>query len=409
MFTRQSAVTVLTTLALVGLTTVWGQKAENRPRPLDTQAVAVRILLGVGDAQAQPWNGRVAVDKGEVLALEGWRFRQGDRVTGPDSWEASTRPAGKKAQAKAKQAQGQGKGQGQARKGANKKAARKGAAEIGRNLPADLGAVGKAATLPTANVGANLAANGVVATIKAPADATLTVVTNRGEFKVALADIADGSPRSAFDGRAEVQRVPTSAPLVDGPDQDDYPAAAADAKGVLWTAYVVHKPRGPVSVTPLSEHPKKFASYVAEGGGDQVRLVRMADGQAGEPIDVTGEGLDVWRPAVAVDGKGKVVVAWSENREGNFDLYARTYDPASKSWDGPKRLTTDPGADADVALAVGPDGAVWAAWQAWRDGKAGVVLAPLADAASPQAVSPPGANAWSPALAVEPSGRIHVA
>ena len=64
----------------------------------------------------------------------------------------------------------------------------------------------------------------------------------------------------------------------------------------------------------FTERPKSFADFAPKGGGDQVRLLRFADGKAGEPIDVTGAGLDVWRPAVAVDGDGAVVVAWSENR-----------------------------------------------------------------------------------------------
>ena len=53
------------------------------------------------------------------------------------------------------------------------------------------------------------------------------------------------------------------------------------------------------------------------------------------------------------------------------------------------------------------------AWQAWSDGQADILLAPL-DAAR-QARSPPvnvsetPANEWSPAIAVDKSGRVHVA
>ena len=31
------------------------------------------------------------VDKGEVVSVEGWRFRQDDRVAGESEWKASTR------------------------------------------------------------------------------------------------------------------------------------------------------------------------------------------------------------------------------------------------------------------------------------------------------------------------------
>ena len=44
-------------------------------RPLDPETIAVRLLLGVGDPRPRAWNGRVKVDRGEVVGVEGWRFR----------------------------------------------------------------------------------------------------------------------------------------------------------------------------------------------------------------------------------------------------------------------------------------------------------------------------------------------
>src|SRR3982751_560252 len=76
---------------------------DDAPRPpLDPGVTSVRLLLGVGDRQPQTWSGRVTVDKGEVVGVEGWRFRAGDSVTGKDAWEAKSllirKPAaGKKA------------------------------------------------------------------------------------------------------------------------------------------------------------------------------------------------------------------------------------------------------------------------------------------------------------------------
>ncbi len=43
-------------------------------------------MLGLGDEQPTPWNGQVKLDRGEVVGLEGWRFREGDLVTGPEAW-----------------------------------------------------------------------------------------------------------------------------------------------------------------------------------------------------------------------------------------------------------------------------------------------------------------------------------
>src|SRR5262249_21696243 len=157
------------------------------------------------------------------------------------------------------------------------------------------------------------------------------------------AELADGAAHRYLNRRVEAQRVPPRAPMAQGPEPEDFPAAAADPKGGAWAVYVVHEPFGPEVLESFTERPKDFAAFAPKVGGAQTRLVRFHDGKVGKPIDVTESGRDVWRPAVAVDGDGKVVVAWSENKDGNFDIYRRIYDPANKSWSEIKRLTTDPG------------------------------------------------------------------
>jgi len=337
------------------------------PRRLDPDAFSVRLLLGVGDRQAQTWGGRVKVDRGEVLGVEGYRFHQGDRVTGRSSWQAGTHVV------------------------------RKFASKVQNKATS------------TGTAGPTVAANGVIVTLKAPEDATLTVETERGNFQVPLAELARGTPRRYLDGKVEAQRVASGSPLRDGPEQEDFPAAAADAHGGAWVAYVVHKSYGPETLESFRTRPKSFAEFAPKGGGDQIRLLHFTDGRPGEPIDVTGPEFDLWRPAVAVAGDGAVVVVWSENRRGNWDLFQRRYDPEKKSWSEPKRLTTDPGADTDVALAKAPDGKVWMAWQAWRDGQADILLTDADGVQEPINVSRDAANDWSPSLAFDRSGRAFVA
>ena len=159
----------------------------------------------------------------------------------------------------------------------------------------------------------------------------------------------------------------------------------------------------------LTVQPQSFRQFVPAGGGDQVLLVRFAQGMPGKPRPVSGEGLEIVRPAVALDGQGRVIVAWSENRAGNFDLVCRSYDPKADSLSQPRPLTSHAAADTDVVLATAPDGAVWMAWQSWRDGQADIWLAPLADPSRAINVTRSSANEWSPALAVGRDGSIHVA
>jgi hypothetical protein len=373
----RSFATGLTLLAVLGLATVHAQRsAPTQPEaptlanPLDTSVVTVRLLLGVGDAQPQDWSGKVALDKGEVAGLQGWRFRQNDAVRGNQAWDARTRPSVKAAAKKAAVTPAPG-------------------------------------TVPPA-AGAGVVPNGLFVAVKAPDDARLSVDSAQGAFTVVLADLAGGASRKYLDGRVEAQRVPTTATLCDGPDQEDFPAAAADARGNVWVVCVVHQARGPATLPPLRERPKSFSDYVPKDGGDQVRLLQFADGKASDTLDVTAAGRDVWRPAVAVDRDGAVQVVWSENRDGNWDLYQRTYLPAKRSFSEPKRLTRGAGTDTDAALATAPDGKVWMAWQSFEGGQADILMAPVDEPSRPARISDGPADEWSPALAIDRSGRIHV-
>lgn len=362
----------LACLGMLGVSAVLAQKQEAAPgrMPLDPDAITVRLLLGVADRQPQTWSGKVRLDRGDVLSVEGYRFRQGDKVAGRDSWEARSHVIRKEAPKKA--------------------------------------AAAKKATGP-GTAGALVTANGVLVSLKAPKDATLSVTTDRGSFDVPLAPLADGRPRDFLNGSAQAQRVAPHTALAEGPFEQDFPAAATDPKENVWVAYVEHKPRGPEVLESFSTRPKSFAEFAPQGGGDQVRLVRFANGVADEPLNVTGEGLDVWRPAVAVDDSGRVVVVWSQNVDGNWDLYRRDYDPDKRSWNDVKRLTTDPGADADVVLAAPRGLGIWMAWQGWRDGQADIFLSRADDASHPQHISGPGSNEWSPALAFDQAGHAFVA
>jgi hypothetical protein len=372
----RSLATVVTLVGLLGVSAVVAQRNGEGDKggsrtPLDPSITAVRILLGVGDTTSERWNGRVKIDRGEVVGVEGWRFRKGDLTTGRDSWEAASHTI---------------------RKAVAKKA----------NAPP------QKSTGPT-SIGPTITPNGVVISLKAPDDATLDVETERGNFSVKLADLARGQVHSYLDGRALAQRVATTVPLVAGPDQNDFPSATADGKGGAWLTYVTHTPRGPDYTASLDDRPKDFSAFAPTSGGDQIKLLHIVDGVAGEPIEVTSGGRDAWRPAVAVDGRGRPVVVWSENRDGNFDLYARSFDGAARTWSDEARLTTDPGADTDPSLAVDREGAIWVAWQSWVDGKADIRLGKAETGAMNRIVSDPDVNDWSPSLATDPRGGFVVA
>lgn len=368
---------VLTLLGVLGASAASAQKGDKvaeAPRRLDPDVVSIRLQLGVGDQAKRPWSGRASLDRGEVVGVEGGRFRQGDRVNGRDSWVVQSHTIRKVA----------------AKKKANA-------------APAKAGGPG--------TTGASITPNLVIVSLKAPADATLTVETEQGRFAIPLAEVADGRAHPYLNGQVEAQRIANGVPLRDGPEQADFPSAAADTQGSTWVAYVEHQPRGPEDLESFQDRPKSFAEFAPSGGGDQVRLIRFADGQGAEPLDVTAPGLDVWRPSAAIDRDGKVVVIWSENKDGNWDLYRRAFDPEKSTWSDVARLTTNAGTDVDAVLASTPDLGVWVAWQSWDKGASDIWLArvdPAGTLGEPIRVSASPGNEWSPAIAIR-GNRAYVA
>jgi hypothetical protein len=382
-------VVVLTTLGLVTVSISVAQNpaTQSSSRPLDPNTVAVRLILGIGDPEPADWSGRVTLDKGEILDLEGVRFRDGDQVTGRGSWKANSRLIRKEA--------------------VKKKAAAKAKAKQG--LPKETG---------PSTFGPSVTPNGVVVSLKDVAGSTLTVDTAQGRFDVVLDRLADGSVVSFLNDRVRAQRAFPHAPLWEGANQQDFPAAAPSAAGSgAWVAAVWHEPRGPELLPAVTERLKSFADSVPTGGGDQVRLMHVSTeggiAKSGEPLDVTVPGRDVWRPAVATAGDGSVFSVWTEKRDGKWNLFSRRYDPKPRSFAGEQRLTELAGPDSDAVLATAVDGTVWMAWQAWTGGQADILLAPLDASAKlatpPIKVSDTPANEWAPSIAADKSGRVHVA
>ncbi len=336
---------------------------DNKPRAIPQNAVVFYIQFGKANTDQTPWKGEVSVDPGKVISVD------------IDSAAKKSTLDGNKFEVLASLA-----------KGANKKAAKK------KNqgfIPARLKIV-----------------------LDAKPDATVTIALKQGDVQFAVGDIPQGEAKKFLDGEVTVERKMLAMPLTGRQTEDDFPVLAKSATGDIWLAYVEYTPGAELVEQRVQDG--NFDLLMPKNNGDRVRLMRYDGKGWSDAMNVTGERLDVWRTAIAVDGAGVVTVVWSQKTNDDWDLFARRYDPSKKgdaAWSKIQQLTRNAGADFQVVATTDSSGKVWLAWQSWRDDNYDIMLGSLNDdgkLAKPKAISRSGKNDWTPSIAADKQGSIYV-
>jgi len=144
-----------------------------------------------------------------------------------------------------------------------------------------------------------------------------------------------------------------------------------------------------------------------EEGADRI-YVRSLDGDAwSEPVALAGPG-DFYQLKLASEPGGRLWLVWAAQEHGNWDLYARIF--VDGRWTDPQRLTTEPGSDFKHDLATDPAGNVWMAWQSFRNGNSDIYLRNLtAGQGRTLCVTDHPANDWEPSVACDRNGGVYVA
>ena len=322
--------------------------------------LSVRVLLGATDTESTSWDGGVRAQGASIASIEPWRFEGADALTG-NRWRMSTHTA--------------------------------------RRFGA-------------AYQQAPVVANGIVITLAGADAATLDFDTAQGNFQIRTDELALGRFVSKLNGRVLADRIPATTRLTDSAgEEEDYPSAVADRDGDVWMAYISfrHHPRHNQLRVALRTPLENFEPLRDAPGGDQVLLRKFSAGAWGTPVALTGSGLDLYRTAVAIDGRQRVWVFWSQNDRGNFDIFAR-----SVSGNTPGlvlRISRDAGSDIDPVAATDSHRNVWIAWQGWRNGRARIFGASQQGErfTAPAVVAQSGGNEWNPAIAASRDGRVTVA
>ena len=125
----------------------------------------------------------------------------------------------------------------------------------------------------------------------------------------------------------------------------------------------------------------------------------------------------MYRPAVAVDGTGRVWVIYSEHRDadkhldhGNWELMAHSYDASGKEATEPVNISNEKGPDFMPVATTDSNGNVWLAWVGGRDASYNIFTShqdggKFTKAARLEAEG----NEWEPAIAAGANGEITVA
>jgi len=182
------------------------------------------------------------------------------------------------------------------------------------------------------------------------------------------------------------------------------PALVTDAAGVAYAAWEDSRNIfGP-------PHLDVYFSKSTDGGQTWTTPnVRVND-------NLTGNQL---HPVLAVDGAGGVYAAWEDWRTGEPDIYfARSLDGGG-TWSGSQRINDDATAESQYrpALARSPGGILLLVWRDFRDqgiGGTDIWSARSTDggavwSANVQVSDAVTTDADYPDVAVDPSGRFHVA
>ena len=355
---------LITLAAVAAVVAAVSLYSQGRGGPVELSMPAgdsFRVMLGVGDREATPWDGSVTVSPGGIASIRGWRFLGGDSTDAVSSWKCSTR-------------------------------------------------AGQAAN---ANANPPMLPNGIIVTADGrDAGTRFNVTTTQGNFSFSASEIAWGEEKAFLDGRVVVDRVPSMARLTESTDEQDFPAMAQSDDSV-YLSYVefVHSDRSREGMRQLSEAPANFDYLARPVGGDQVFLMSYSKSKRtwSPPMAVSAPKQDVMRTAVAVDGQKRVWVFWSANKDGNFDIYGKAW--SNGSWSGETRITSDAGTDVMPVAATDTSGKVWVAWQGFRNNNLEVLAAVQnGDGFSKESTVSFSRNSdWDPAIAAAPNGEVAVA
>ena len=216
--------------------------------------------------------------------------------------------------------------------------------------------------------------------------ASIRVATNRGDFSFRISELIPGVELGFLDQGVQVSGLRSTSKLTDDSRDDDYPSVAVLDDTTAWAVWQSYS--GQAEEIRLSKYENSWQTFTR----------------------VPGTSGDVWRPQVALDKEKRLWVVWSQQVEGNFDLYARALDEEENRWLPLIRRSSHPHPDIDHHLISDTQGNLWVVWQGFHGDNSDIFLRQYDGSGWSQEirVTDSPANDWQPQIAVDAEGRAHI-
>jgi hypothetical protein len=230
---------------------------------------------------------------------------------------------------------------------------------------------------------------GFIAVVDAPPNANVVAQTVKGTYTFRVEDLAGGKPVRFEDDDVVIQSVAVpmrlSSDRVAGQTAEhDYPSVTESRDGSAWVVWQVY-----------------------EGGGDRILSAHSSASGWSTPEALTPAGQDLFRTAIAEDGRGRIWAVWSQRQGEQWDLVARERD--NGTWRAARKLTNGNGPNFFHRLVKDRAGNLHLVWVAHLNTESHVMWSKLTGDAWSTPVDVSGANAWMPDAAADRQGNLYVA